>query len=121
MYLLSATLDVLAWEAGKQFKVPRERVLGSLLEVKDGRYTGRVKDSAYYTKGAIVRQWMSAPPMIVFGDSPSSDFSMMLEAAGVSFMVNPRPKFLVLDEADANSRFVAVWFDSVEATLESKP
>jgi phosphoserine phosphatase len=117
VYLLSATLDVLAYASGRALGVPRERVVGSILEVRDGRYTGEVRDSAYYTKGAIARQWLPVPPLLVFGDSPHSDFSMLLEAAGASFMVNPRPELTARDEAEAGSRFVALWFDGTEAEL----
>jgi len=120
IYLLSATLDVLAWEGGRALGVPRDKVVGSLLEIQDGKYTGEVRDSAYYTKGDIVRQWLPAPPLLVFGDSPSSDFSMLLEAAGVSFMINPRPKLTARDEAEAGSRFVAIWFDGTEDELPAE-
>jgi hypothetical protein len=42
---------------------------------------------------------------------------MLLEAAGASFMVTPRPELTARDEAEAGSRFVALWFDGTEAEL----
>jgi phosphoserine phosphatase len=121
VYLLSATLDVLAREGGRVLGIPPERVLGSLLEVRDGKYTGQVRDSTYNAKGAIVRQWLSAPPLVAFGDSPNSDFPMLLEVAGASFMVNPRPEFLERDKNESGSRFVALWFDGTEQELAIQP
>lgn len=115
-YLLSATLDVLAEEGGRVLGVPEELVLGSVLVRKGGVYTGEVGDSTYYTKGAIVRQWLPAPPLMAFGDSPTSDFPMMLEAWGPAFMINPREKFQVRDDQEAGSRLVAVWFPATVGT-----
>lgn len=120
VYLLSATLDVLAWEAGHLLGVPEKRVLGSLLEIHNGRYTGEVRDSTYYTKGAIVRQWLAAPPILVFGDSPWSDASMMREAFGGVFMINPRPSLEELDEKKAGGQWAAVWFDQPAAATRQQ-
>jgi hypothetical protein len=121
VYLLSATLDVLAWEGGRLLGVPREQVLGSLLELKDGKFTGEVRDSTYYTKGAIVRQWLDAPPLLAFGDSPTSDFSMLLEAAGAGFMINPRDSLVRRDREEAGARLVAVVFDGTEGAPAGAP
>ena len=85
------------------------------LELEDGRYTGEVKESTYYTKAAIVRQWLPAPPFLSFGDSPSSDFRMLLETSGVAFMVNPRPQLLERDVKEARSAMVSLTFDSTES------
>ncbi|MEZ4270487.1 MAG: haloacid dehalogenase-like hydrolase [Myxococcota bacterium] len=115
VYLLSATLDVLAFEAARLFDIDDAHVLGSVLEVQDGRYTGEVKESTYYTKAAIVRQWLPAPPFLSFGDSPSSDFRMLLETSGVAFMVNPRPQLLERDVKEARSAMVSLTFDSTES------
>lgn len=117
VYLLSATLDILAEEGGRLFGIPPERVLGSVLEIKDGRYTGKVADSTYYIKGSVVRQWLPAPPLFAFGDSPSSDFGMLLESAGLAFMVNPRPRWKELDDSRAGSRLVALVYEATEGTL----
>ncbi len=119
IYLLSATLDILAEEGGVLFGVPRERVLGSVLAVEDGRYTGEVADSTYYTKGPIVRQWLVAPPVFVFGDSPSSDFGMLAEAAGASFVVNPRPRWKTIDEEQAGSRLVSLAYPKTVGELSA--
>lgn len=120
VYLLSATLDVLVEEAGRQLGVPLENVIGSKLEVVDGHYTGRVIDSTYYSKGSIMRQWVGVPPLLVFGDSPTSDVPMMLEAAGMAIMVNPRPDLLEADERLAGGRFVSVTFDSLEGAEQAQ-
>jgi len=117
VYLLSATLDVLAVEGAKGYSIPEARALGSVLEVVDGKYTGKVKDSAYYAKGAITRQWLPAPPLVAFGDSPSSDFTMLQESAGLGFLVNPREKLLAQDQNDAGGRLVALPFDGTEADI----
>ncbi|MEK7706226.1 MAG: haloacid dehalogenase-like hydrolase [Myxococcota bacterium] len=121
MYLLSATPDVLAWEAARVLGIPEGRAIGSLLEVVDGRYTGRVFDSTYYTKGTIVRQWLPAPPLLAFGDSVTSDFSMLAEAVGVGFMINPHEAFLARDAKEAGSRLVAVSYGSVEGGTSALP
>ncbi len=117
IYLLSATLDPLARMAAKVLNIPDAHALGSLLEVKDGKYTGAVKDSTYYAKGAITRQWLPGPPLLAFGDSPRSDFSMLMEAAGAAFMVNARPAFRDRDLKEANSRLIDLRFDGVEGGL----
>lgn len=117
VYLLSATLDPLALEGGRQLGVPAQRVLGSLLEIKDGRFTGKVRDSTYYTKAPIVRQWLPAPPLLAFGDSPTSDFMMLLEATGAAFMINPRAKLTDRDRAEAGGRMVPVRFEGIESTV----
>ncbi|MCK5688764.1 haloacid dehalogenase-like hydrolase [Myxococcota bacterium] len=119
VYLLSATLNPLAIEAARQLGVPEEQALGSMLEIVDGLYTGQVKDSTYYTKGSIVRQWLPSPPVLAFGDSPSSDFSMLQEALGAAFMLNPRPKLIKFDKEKAGGLMVGVRFSSVLAD-ESK-
>lgn len=122
-HLLSATFDLLAVEAARQLGIPTDRAVGSVLEVKDGHYTGEVKDSAYYTKGAIVRQWLEAPPLFAFGDSARSDFSMLAEAAGLGFMIHGRPDFVARSKEEAGGRLVAVEFDGTEASLfaEGRP
>ncbi len=117
VYLLSAGLDVLSWAAADALGVPRHDALGSLLAVHDGAYTGEVRDSTYATKAPVTRQWLVAPPILVFGDSPQSDFDMMLEAAAAAFMVNPRPAFQERDDKEAGGRFVAVSFDGTEKDL----
>ncbi|MBI3179409.1 MAG: haloacid dehalogenase-like hydrolase, partial [Deltaproteobacteria bacterium] len=119
VYLLSAGLDVLSWAAADALDVPRAQALGSLLAVKDGVYTGEVRDSTYTSKGPVIRQWLAAPPILVFGDSPQSDFDMMLEAAAAAFMVNPRPAFQERDDQEAGGRFVAVTFDGTERDVAS--
>lgn len=113
IYLLSATLDPLARMAADVLNVPAALALGSLLQVRDGVYTGEVKDSTYYAKGAIVRQWLPGPPLLAFGDSPRSDFSMLREAATAAFMINARAEFLERDNNEADSRFVEVEFDGI--------
>lgn len=115
VYLLSATLDVLAEVGGDHLGVSRSRVLGSVLEQENGFYTGKVKDSTYYAKGAIVRQWLPAPPIFAFGDSPTSDFSMLLEAAGAGFVVNARPRFKERDAKEAGGRLVEMVYRMTEA------
>ncbi len=121
IYFLSATLDVLAVEGGRLLGVSEDRVLGSILAMSDGRYTGEVRDSTYFAKGAITRQWLPAPPLLAFGDSPRSDFTMLLEAAGVGFMINPRDRLLEKDKEEANSRFVAVDFEGTEGDAGGTP
>jgi phosphoserine phosphatase len=114
VYVLSATLDPLAVEGAKMLGVPEDHALGSVLEVADGKYTGKVAASTYYTKGAITRQWLPAPPLFVFGDSPRSDFSMLMEAVGPAFMINARDSFIERDDKEAGSRFVRVGFEATE-------
>lgn len=111
VFFLSATLDVLAKMGGRMLDVPMDRVIGSVLEVEDGRYTGKVVASTYYSKAPITRQWLPAPPMFAFGDSPTSDFPMLLESFGLGVMVNPRPALQQKEKIEADDRFVAVWFD----------
>jgi phosphoserine phosphatase len=116
-YLLSATFDVLATESAKQVGIPREQALGSILAVKDGRYTGEVADSTYYAKGAITRQWLKAPPLFAFGDSVRSDFTMVAEAAAVGFMIHSRPDFVARDDKETGGRLVGVDYNATEAAL----
>lgn len=110
VYLLSATPDLLAMEAAKILKVPLDHVLGSVLETQNGHYTGRVLASTYSIKGAIARQWLKAPPVFSFGDSPDSDFSMFQETMGVAFMLNPRPAMQARDKNEAFGKIVALWY-----------
>jgi phosphoserine phosphatase len=117
VYLLSATPEVLVQEAGRLFGIPAERALGSTLEVEAGRYTGRVRENTYYSKGPLTRQWLPAPPIVAFGDSPTSDFAMLLEATAAGFMVNPRPPFLERDTKEAGARLVQLEFDGTLAEL----
>lgn len=113
VYLLSATLDVLAQATGEALGIGLEHVVGSPLEKTDGRYTGEVLLSTYNRKGQIARAWLPAPPLLVFGDSARSDVPMMLEAVGVSFMINPDDDMLASDAGLADGRFVEVEFDEV--------
>lgn len=113
IYLLSATLDVLAHATGAALGIGSEYVVGSPLEIAEDRYTGEVVLSTYTRKGQIARAWLPAPPLLVFGDSARSDVPMMLEAVGVSFMINPDEDMLASDAGLADGRFVAVEFDEV--------
>lgn len=115
IFLLSATPDVLAHQAAEILGVPQDHVLGSTLEDENGQLTGKVADSTYYSKGSIVRQWLPLPPLLVFGDSPTSDFPMMKESVGGAFMINPRNEFVELDSRDAEGWLVAVPFAQTEA------
>jgi phosphoserine phosphatase len=98
IYLLSATVDFLGLEGARRMGVPIEQVGASVLALADGRYTGDVADSSYYSKGSIVRQWLPSPPLLAFGDSPTSDFTMLREALVAGFMVNPRKGWADKDE-----------------------
>ena len=110
VYLLSATLDVLAVAGADVLNVPRQRVLGSILERHGGVYTGNVTLNTYEIKAPIVRDWVGMPPLFAFGDSPTSDFPLLAETMGVAFMVNPRSRLLQRDEEEAGSRMTAVTF-----------
>jgi phosphoserine phosphatase len=120
VHFLSATLDVLAHHGADLLGVPRTRVLGSVLEVVNGHYTGKVVKSTYHTKGPLTRQLLSAPPLLAFGDSPRSDVPMLLEAVGAAFMVNPRPSLLERDRTDAGGRFVKLVFDVTEGQMTAR-
>ncbi len=117
VYLLSATPDVMVQAAAVMLKLPIERAFGSALELEAGRYTGKVRDNTYTVKGPITRQWLPSPPFLAFGDSPTSDFGMLVEAAGAGFMVNPRAPFLERDAKEAQARLVSVSFDGTEGDL----
>jgi len=117
VYILSATPDVLVAEAGRLLGLPEEHLLGSVLEVEKGVYTGDVRDNTYAVKDAIARQWLGAPPVLAFGDSPTSDFSMLLEATGAGFMVNPRPAFLARDREEAQARLVELTFSGTQGEV----
>lgn len=108
VYLLSATLDFLAFAAADLLGVPRDKTIGSPLEVKDNRYTGEVVLSTYDIKGSITRAWLPSPPLVVFGDSASSDVPMMLEAYGAAFMMNPGERMKQKDDSLAGGRFIAL-------------
>ncbi len=110
VYFLSATLDVLARAAARVVGIPEDHAIGSALEIVDGRYTGQVVTSLYEIKGPVLRQWVGVPPLMVFGDSPVSDFPMMVEAVGTGFMVNPRQELLDKDKDAAQGRLVQVNF-----------
>ncbi|MEO1484031.1 MAG: HAD family hydrolase [Myxococcota bacterium] len=113
VYLLSATLDFLAFAAAEALGIPADKTIGSPLEVIDGKYTGNVVLSTYGMKGSIVRAWLPSPPFIVFGDSASSDVPMMRESFGASFMVNPGERMLKKDAELAGGRFLAVDYPGV--------
>lgn len=112
VYLLSATLDFLAFAAADALGIPADKTIGSPLQVVDGKYTGEVVLSTYGIKGTIVRAWLPSPPFIVFGDSASSDVPMMLESFGAAFMVNPGESMLKKD-AEAGGRFLALEYPGV--------
>ncbi len=113
VYLLSATLDFLAFAAADVLGVPRDKTIGSPLEVKDDRYTGEVVLSTYGIKGSVTRAWLPSPPLMVFGDSASSDVPMMLEAYGAAFMMNPGERMLQKDAELAGGRFIALEWPGV--------
>lgn len=117
VYILSATPDVMVEEAAQLFGITADHVVGSALEVKDGRFTGNVRESTYGIKATVTRQWLTSPPLVGFGDSPRSDFSMLLETTVAGFMVNPRPDFLKRDESEAGGRLVSVSFDGTLGDL----
>lgn len=113
-YLLSATLEPLARAAARGMGLEENHAIGSPLEIKDGRYTGNVITSIYELKGPVLRQWVAVPPIMIFGDSATSDIPMMVEAIGTGFMVNPRTEILAKDNEVAGGRLVAVTFAKPE-------
>jgi phosphoserine phosphatase len=119
VYFLSATPQVMVEAAGELFGLARGHSLGSILEIKDGRYTGLVADNSYSIKGAITRQWLPAPPILAAGDSPTSDFPMLLEATGAGFMINPRPAYFKRNATEAFGRLTALVFDGTEGELSA--
>ena len=106
-------IDVLVNVSGDLLGISVDKRLGSILEVVDGRYTGKV-ESTYMLKGAIVREWLKAPAYLAFGDSATSDFPFMLDASGPAFMINPGDRFRKKDTERANGRFVEVQYAGVE-------
>lgn len=117
IHVLTATLDILALATVREMGLPIDAVQGSMLEREDGKFTGKVEDSTYYTKGAIVRSWLSDPPLLVFGDSTTSDFPMMQEAVTAAIMVNARPGFAERDDKESGGRMVEVKFPSVVGAM----
>jgi len=118
-YFLSATLHPIAVEAARFLNIDPHHVIGSRLEVKNGIYTGQVETSTYAIKAPIVRQWLPNPPLIVFGDSPTSDFPMLLDAAAGAYMLNPRPSFIKRDIDDAAGLLTELWyFETGQGKLE---
>jgi len=117
VYILSATPDVLVAEAGELLGIPKEHLLGSVIESKGGVYTGVVGDNPYAIKDSITRQWLSAPPVLSFGDSPTSDFSTLLEATVAGFMINPRGAFLLRDKQEAGGRLVSLSWSATEGEV----
>jgi phosphoserine phosphatase len=113
VYFISAGLDVLVDVAGDMLGIGPEQRIGSILEVKDEHYTGKV-DSTYMLKGTVVREWLGGPAYLAFGDSVNSDFPFMLDAAGPAFMINPDDRFKKKDQDKANGRFVEVRYERVE-------
>ncbi|MEO0813174.1 MAG: HAD family hydrolase, partial [Myxococcota bacterium] len=69
VYMLSATMDVLAFAAADALGIPRDKTIGSPLETRGDRYTGTVVMSTYGIKGSVTRAWLPSPPLVVFGDS----------------------------------------------------
>ena len=114
-YLLSATLEPLARAAARGMGLAENHAIGSPLEIKGGRYTGQVIASIYELKGPVLRQWVGVPPLMVFGDSATSDMPMMVEAIGTGFMVNPRAEILEKDKEVAGGRMVSVTFTKPES------
>jgi phosphoserine phosphatase len=110
VYLLSAAIDFLAQVGAHYLGVPVNRVMGSRLGVIDGRYTGKVTQSTYYTKRAIVRAWLPAPPLFVVGDSARSDFPMLLEAAVAGFCINTSSSLAKRDKHEAGGLLVDVFY-----------
>jgi phosphoserine phosphatase len=117
VYFLSATPDVMVEEAGVLFGIAPGHALGSQLELRDGRFTGKVRDNSYDVKGFITRQWLAAPPVVAFGDSATSDFPMLLEATGAGFMVNARSSFVRRDVEEAGARLVILRLDTTAGAL----
>ena len=117
-YVLSATLDILALEGARMLGIPEGLVQGSRLATKDGVYTGKLAEGTYYIKGAVVRQWLATPPLLVFGDSASSDFSMLQEASVAGIMVNPSSRMLQRDAKEVDGRLLGVVFGSTEMDTE---
>ena len=89
------------------------------MATKDGVYTGKLAEGTYYIKGAVVRQWLATPPLLVFGDSASSDFSMLQEASVAGIMVNPSSRMLQRDAKEVDGRLLGVVFGSTEMDTES--
>jgi phosphoserine phosphatase len=117
VFFLSATPDLMVEAAAELFGLGPGHALGSVLEVEQGRFTGRVKDNPYAIKASIARQWLPSPPLLAFGDSPTSDFPMLLEATGAGFMINARPTFLTRDTTEAGGRLVTLRFEHTVAEL----
>ena len=99
--------------AGDLLGISEQKRIGSILEVVDGVYTGKV-ESTYMIKGAIVREWLRAPAYLAFGDSATSDLPFMLDAAGPAFMINPGDRFKKKDADKAKGRLVEVRYSGVE-------
>lgn len=121
-YVMTATLDVLAYAASVRLGIPQERVRASVPQLdSEGRYTGALAEEVYYTKVATLWQWLPAAPLFVFGDSAVSDFDMLREALVAGFMINPRLPVLVRDSTEAAGRLVALHFDRTRGALAPSP
>ena len=119
VYVLSATLHILALEGARMLGIDEKFVQGSRLGKADGKYTGKLAEGTYYIKGEVVRQWLDTPPLLVFGDSASSDFSMLQEASVAGIMVNPSSRMLQRDAKETNGRLLGVVFATTEIDTET--
>jgi phosphoserine phosphatase len=115
VYILSATLDFLSDEAARNWRLDKDRAFGSRLEIKNGKYTGKLLETTYSHKGEIARQILPAPPLFAFGDSARSDFGMLQEALVAGFMINTSEALLERDQKEAQDRLVTVKFTQTEA------
>jgi len=117
VYLMSATLKVLAEEGARLLAIPLEQVVGTEVVTINGVYTDKITRNVYATKGEIARQWLPSPPLFAFGDNPASDTAIMQEALVAAFMINPKEAFLQKDKEVADGKFVSVFFHKLEADL----
>ncbi len=108
VYVITATLDVLGDEGATILGIAPDHVVGSRLLVRRGKYTGVLSEGPYWLKGEIMRQWLPSPPILVFGDSPASDFSMLQQAMVAGFTINSRAPMPARDRDEAGGRLIEV-------------
>jgi len=119
IYLLSASFHFLAQESALHLGLSPSIAQGSELEIRKGRYTGKVAFSTYRKKAVVARHMMTKPALFAFGDSLTSDFGFMREALGVSFMMNPPEAMVAKNKVETQSRMVELRLASKSAAKKT--
>lgn len=88
-WIVSATNRWSVRAFASHYGLPKERIVGNMVEVEDGTLTDRLMPPALFRQGKveIIEREIGCRPQIVFGDS-DTDFEMLCQATDLAVVID---------------------------------